>query len=64
MFLGISNSLHLLDTPSFFIAGETARQIVPLPLLESATTRFALKGSKPLSTHSQEAKKLLRSIHA
>ena len=51
------NILHLFLTPSFLSPGDTAKQIAPLPLDGSATTRFEVMGSSPLSTHSTEAKK-------
>ena len=46
---------HRFFTPSFFIAGVIARQIVDCDLVGSATTRFVLNGSRPLSTHSTDA---------
>ena len=45
-----------------FAAGETAKQIVLSVLLSSATTRFVVIGSNPLSAHSTEAKKDFMSI--
>ena len=41
--------------PSFLIAGVAAKVIAPGPLVGSATTKFTLNGSNPLSTHSTEA---------
>ena len=55
MFLGISNSLHLFLTPSFFNAGDTARQIVFSLRSGSATTRSVVIGSRPRATHSTVA---------
>ena len=52
---GISNTRQRLRTPRAFMAGVTARQMVPLPRQESATTRLVLNGSRPLSAHSTEA---------
>ena len=56
MFLGISNIRQRFLIPDFFIAGVIARQIAPLPLDGSATTKLATNGSNPLSTASTEAK--------
>ena len=39
-------------TPCALRGGETARQIVPVERLSSATTRFVSSGSRPRSTHS------------
>ena len=50
---------HLFFIPSAFIAGVIAKHIAPSPREGSATTRFVLKGSNPLSAHSQEAKNVL-----
>ena len=50
-----SKSLGRLGTPRAFKEGETARQMVPSDRLSSATTRFVVRGSNPLSTHSTEA---------
>ena len=44
-----------LRTPSFFMAGVMARQMVEVPRAVSATTRFCVNGSSPRSTHSTEA---------
>ena len=52
---GISKTRHLFFIPSIFILGLTAKQMVPFPLLGSATTKFVAKGSTFLSTHSTEA---------
>ena len=60
---GISNTRQRLRIPSAFIAGVIARQIAPDPREGSATTRFVVNGSSPLSAHSTEAKKLFRSMH-
>ena len=57
MFLGISKMRHLFLIPNFFIAGVIAKQIAPLPLDGSATTKLATNGPNPLSTASAEAKK-------
>jgi 16S rRNA (adenine1518-N6/adenine1519-N6)-dimethyltransferase len=42
------------------MAGVIAKQIEPFPREESATTKFVVNGSKPLSTASTEAKKLFK----
>ena len=55
IFLGISKIRPLLLTPNFLIAGVAARVMAPPPLVGSATTKFILKGSSPLSAHSTEA---------
>ena len=55
MCLGISKILPRLFIPSFLIAGVAAKVIAPGPLVGSATTKFTLNGSSPLSTHSTEA---------
>ena len=54
---------HLFFIPSAFIAGVIAKHIAPSPREGSATTRFVLKGSNPLSAHSQEAKNVFKSMH-
>ena len=60
---GISNIRQRLRIPRAFIAGVIARHIAPFPLEGSETTRLVVNGSMPLSAHSTEAKKLLRSMH-
>ena len=49
---GISNTRQRLDRPSAFMDGVMARQMVFSARSGSATTRFAVGGSSPRSTHS------------
>ena len=63
IFLGISKTLPREGTPRVFIYGVTARVIAPPFLDGSATISGVVNGSKFLSTHSTEAKKLFKSIH-
>ena len=54
-FGGISNTRQRFLTPRAFRLGLTARQMVFSVRSGSATTRFAVSGSSPRSTHSTEA---------